>query len=95
MFPYATNIGRRTDIDHTIPYQNGPPAGAPPGGQTAIGNLAPMTRLHHRIKTLGGWQVRQPFPGIHLWRSPHGRHYLVDHTGTQRLNPDAKPNIAS
>ncbi len=27
----------------------------------------------------------QPHPGIHLWRSPHGRHYLVDHTGTHKL----------
>jgi hypothetical protein len=23
-----------------------------------------------------------PEPGLYLWRSPHGRRYLVDHTGT-------------
>ena len=79
-FPFATSKTRRTDIDHTIPHQpNGPP------GQTRIGNLAPLTRRSHRIKTHGRWHVRQPFPGIHIWRSPHGTHYLVDHTGTRRL----------
>ena len=40
---------------------------------------------HHRIKTHGHWQVRQPFPGIYVWRDPHGALYLVDHTGTRRL----------
>jgi len=28
-----------------------------------------------------------PFPGIYLWRDPHGAHYLVDYTGTRRLQP--------
>jgi hypothetical protein len=46
-----------------------------------------MTTGHHRIKTHGGWQVQQPFPGIYLWRDPHGAMYLVDHTGTRRLRP--------
>ncbi len=86
-FPYATNTGRRMDNDHTIAYVH-PDTGGPPGqrpGQTRIGNLGPMTRPHHRIKTHSRWQVKQPYPGIYLWRSPHGRHYLVDHTGTHRL----------
>jgi hypothetical protein len=26
-----------------------------------------------------------PEPGIYLWRSPQGRRYLVDHTGTTAL----------
>ena len=50
-----------------------------------MGNYGPMTIAHHRIKTHGRWQVRQPFPGIYLWRDPHGAHYLVDHTGTRRI----------
>jgi hypothetical protein len=82
-FPYTTNTGRHKDSDHTIPYLH-PDNGGPPG-QTAIGNLGPLTRLPHRIKTHGRWQVRQPFPGIWIWRSPHGRHLLVDNTGTRRL----------
>ena len=44
-----------------------------------------MIGLHHRIKTHGRWQVRQPFPGLYLWRDPYGATYLVDHTGTRRL----------
>ena len=40
-----------------------------------------------------GWQVQQPFPGIYLWRDPHGAHYLVDHTGTRQVpgTPAAPP----
>jgi hypothetical protein len=82
-FPFASSVSRRTDIDHTEPYvpidRGGPP------GQTAVGNLAKLTRRHHRFKTHGRWQVKQPFPGIVIWRSPRGRMFLVDHTGTRRL----------
>ena len=31
------------------------------------------------------WQVQQPFPGIYVWRDPHGAFYLVDCTGTRRI----------
>jgi len=49
-----------------------------------------MTTYHHRVKTHAGWQVRQPFPGIYLWQSPHGSIFLVDHTGTRQSDaPDA------
>ena len=126
VFPYATNTGRRQDLDHTLRYRHqrrdggppdheGPPDDAaapnkdgpppahegppdivtapdqqgPPGGQTRIGNLNKLTRRHHRLKTHGGWQLAQPFPGIWIWRSPHGRHYLVDHTGTTQLGKTA------
>jgi hypothetical protein len=56
-------------------------------GTTALDNLGPLTRYHHRVKTHGGWQVTQPFNGIFLWRAPHGALYLVDHTGTRQLRP--------
>ncbi|MGZ4503197.1 MAG: hypothetical protein ACXVW3_04855, partial [Nocardioidaceae bacterium] len=46
-----------------------------------------LIRLHHRIKTHGLWDVKQPYPGIFVWRDPHGRFYLVDHTGTRSLRP--------
>ena len=48
-----------------------------------------MTRKHHRIKTFGRWKVAQPFPGILIWRSPHGAHYLVDNTGTRPVQQAA------
>jgi hypothetical protein len=76
-FPYASNLSRRMQVDHTVPYDQ--------GGVSGVGNYGPMTTRHHRIKTHGGWQVQQPFAGIYLWRDPHGAHYLVDHTGTRRL----------
>jgi len=56
---------------------------------TGVGNYGPMTTPHHCIKTHAGWQVRQPFPGIYVWRDPHGAHYLVDHTGTRRTGTAA------
>ena len=83
VFPYAANTTRAQQIDHTTPFvpcdYGGPP------GQTRLENLGPMTGFHHRIKTHGRWQVKQPFPGIYLWRDPHGHTYLVDHTGTRPL----------
>jgi hypothetical protein len=101
VFPYATSTRRCGDIDHTVAYtpplsdhatgatpppgDTPPPDTAGPPAQTRIGNLAPMTRFHHRTKTHGRWQVVQPYPGVLVWRSPHGRMYLVDHTGTRRL----------
>jgi hypothetical protein len=83
VFPYAAAVSRRIDVDHTIPYLD-PDDGGPPG-QTRIGNLGPHTRYHHRIKTFSGWQVRQPEPGIWLWRSPHRRIYLINAKGTHPL----------
>ena len=86
-FPFAAATVNQTDgwssmqIDHTVPYPDGP---------SAIGNYGPLTTAHHRIKTHGNWDVAQPFPGIYLWRDPYGAVYLVDHTGTRRLrNTDA------
>ena len=29
--------------------------------------------------------LRQPEPGVYLWRSPHGRIYLVNPSGTHPL----------
>ncbi len=84
-FPYATSTRRTGDIDHTIPFVK-PDDGGPPG-QTAVGKLGPITRFHHRVKTHGHWHVAQPFTGVFVWRTPHGRYLLVDHTGTHRAHP--------
>jgi hypothetical protein len=87
-FPYGTNTDRDTkQIDHTIPWDtNGPP------GQSGIGNYGPMSTPHHRIKTHGRWDVRQPFPGIYIWKDQYGATYLVDHTGTRQLK-DRNDNL--
>ena len=81
-FPYATTAGR-LELDHTKPYL--PPARGGPPGQTGIHNLGPLNRSEHRIKTHGRWQVRQPEPGVWLWRSPHRTLYLVTNAGTHTL----------
>jgi hypothetical protein len=83
VFPYAAGVTRRVDLDHTIPYR--PPDHGGPSGQTAIAKLGPLNRFQHRVRTFGGWAVRQPEPGQWLWRSPHGRIYLVNTTGTHPL----------
>ncbi len=84
IFPFASSTDQNMDADHNEAYDaNGPP------GQTRVGNLGPMVRFHHRIKTFGSWRVRQPFPGIFIWRSPVGEYFLVDHTGTRRLGAEA------
>jgi hypothetical protein len=82
-FPFASSLSRKQQVDHTVPYDE--------GGESGIGNYGPMTRTHHRIKThCDGWQVQQPFPGIYVWRDPHGGIYLVDHTGTRKYGATPK-----
>ena len=81
-FPYAAGA-HRMDLDHTKPYM--PLARGGPPGQTGVSNLGPMSRLEHRIKTHSRWQVRQPEPGVWIWRSPHQNYYLVTNAGTQHL----------
>ena len=83
VFPYGSNTSRRKDADHTIPYLS-PDQGGPPG-QSRLGNLGPLSRFPHRLKTHSRWRLRQPEPGVYLWRSPHGHYWLVDHTGTHPL----------
>ncbi|QGN35213.1 hypothetical protein [Microlunatus sp. Gsoil 973] len=78
-FPWSTVVSRRIDVDHTIPYQKGPP------GQTWLGNLGPLSRTEHRVRTHGGWQVRQPVPGTYVWRSTYGYVLLVNRSGTHAL----------
>ena len=85
-FPFGSSTSSALDVDHTVPYDSGGPP-----EQSRIGNYGPLSRQHHRVKTHGGWQVQQPFPGIYVWRDPHGGHYLVDHTGTRRVERPTAP----
>ena len=81
-FPYTPRSATRdgVDYDHAIPYDDtGPP------GQTGPHNSGPLRRSHHRTKTHSGLTTRVVGPGRHLWRTPHGQAFLVDHTGTTRL----------
>ncbi len=84
VFPFGSNRSRGKDRDHTQRYV--PPDRGGPPGQTRIGNLGPMGRYAHRVKTHGrGWRHYQPVPGVFLWRTPHGYWFRTDCIGTHRL----------
>lgn len=88
VFPFSprTATRDRVDFDDPTPYVPSDRGGAP--GQTGAHNSGPLRRRHHRWKTHGGYRCRQAGPGRHLWQSPHGLDYLVDHTGTRALSPE-------
>jgi hypothetical protein len=85
VFPWCNRPARSCDLDHIDPYvpldQGGPP------NQTSTLNLAPLCRLHHRMKTHGGWTYTMVEHGVFLWRSPHGHTWLRDRSGTTDLTP--------
>ena len=87
-FPHghAGSTSSHTQLDHERPWSR-----EPGGGRTEVDNLAPLHTFHHRLKTHGGWDVREPYPGIHLWRDPHGQVYLRDATGTRQLGRTQRP----
>ena len=87
VFPYGATPSRSCDLDHTVPYADD---GGP--GQTRWGNLGPLSRFTHRVKTHGGWHLTQPEPGIFHWSSPAGYQYLVTAQGTIRIaSPPLRP----
>lgn len=89
VFPYSPRTATRdqVDFDHSTSYDtHGPP------GQTGPHNSGPLRRRHHRWKTHGGYRCRTVGPGRHLWQTPHGLSFLVDHTGTHRLD-DAQADL--
>jgi len=83
--PWCQRPDSVCDLDHIVPYvpmdRGGPP------GQTNPLNLALLCRLHHRMKTFGGWTYVMIAPGVYWWRSPLGHTYLRDRTGSTDLTP--------
>ncbi|WP_183097994.1 HNH endonuclease signature motif containing protein [Nocardioides pelophilus] len=77
--PHCNRRAERCDLDHAHPHAA--------GGSTCPCNLVPLCRRHHRAKTFGYWRYVIVQPGTYLWSSPHGQHWLVDHTGTRVLDP--------
>jgi hypothetical protein len=68
-FPGCRRPARRTDLDHTVPYDQ--------GGATCECNLAPLCRRHHLAKQTCGWRLTQDRPGVMTWRTPGGRAYTT------------------
>ncbi|MDP9821133.1 hypothetical protein J2S59_000942 [Nocardioides massiliensis] len=71
VFPGCTTTARACDADHIDPYvpldEGGPP------GQTHLGNLAPLCRSHHRLKTHMGWTYQRRTDGTYEWFDRWGR----------------------
>ena len=95
--PGCTVPARKADLDHTIEYHRQP--GAPPDqplGRTDADNLGPLCHRHHRLKTDGGFRLRQIQPGLFEWITPTGHRYLTrpgtGHTHDATSDPyDAPP----
>jgi hypothetical protein len=60
-----------TDLDHTIPWPDGP---------TDQCNLAPRCRTHHRAKQAPDWKAEQSAPGVTRWTLPSGRTHITTPT---------------
>ncbi|WP_255733793.1 HNH endonuclease signature motif containing protein, partial [Cellulomonas sp. ACRRI] len=95
--PGCTVPARNADLDHTIEYH--PQPGDPPDqplGRTDANNLGPLCHRHHRLKTDGGFRLRQIAPGLFEWITPAGHRYLTrpgtGHTHDATTDPyDAPP----
>jgi hypothetical protein len=66
-FPCCSHPATRSDFEHAVPYHQ--------GGQTCACNAGARSRRCHRVKQTPGWEVTQPLPGWHQWRTPTGRTY--------------------
>ena len=68
VFPGCRRDSRGCDLDHITAYlpieDGGPP------GQTHPGNLAPLCRTHHRMKTFTTWDYKRLDDGTYVWTSP-------------------------
>lgn len=76
VFPYSTNLSRGMDINHTDPYRVG---GA---RQTGLHNAGPLGRAEHRFVTHGRISMRQPGPGVYVFKTMYGRVLITNPTGT-------------
>ena len=81
VFPHASRVSRNVDIDHPHPYDAD---GAP--DQTNSHDGQPLSRTAHRAKTHLGYRCTRLPTGETLWRTPHGRHRIVDHLGTRVID---------
>jgi hypothetical protein len=85
VFPYCEHPAETCDLDHIDEWDDNGPK-----DQTRTSNLAPLCRLHHRMKTFTAWRYHQGLPGLYYWTSPVGDTYIVDRDGTE-----ARPRITS
>jgi hypothetical protein len=70
MFPGCTRSAWRSDLDHRVPWPDGP---------TTATNLNCLCRRHHRAKDHAGWRLHLPKPGWLRWISPLGHSRTIKH----------------
>ena len=75
--PGCDKPATQCDLDHTIPYPNGP---------THAGNLKCLCRRCHILKTFWGWRDRQLADGTVIWALP-GQQTYVTTPGSALLFP--------
>jgi hypothetical protein len=75
VFPGCGRDSRRCDLDHITEYL--PMEDGGPPGQTSPGNLAPLCRAHHRVKTHSAWHYKRLDGGSYAWTAPTGHQYTV------------------
>ncbi len=69
--PGCSTPAHACDLGHTVEF-NGPDQGT-----TSAGNLGPLCRRDHRLKTEGGHRLAQISPGEYVWISAAGLRYRV------------------
>jgi hypothetical protein len=93
--PGCSVPAHRCDLDHTTEYHGTPANGATTPGTTSATNIGPLSRRCHRLKTDGGFTLRQVAPGIFEWHTPAGLTYRVTpghHGHTERIDTNRRPN---
>jgi hypothetical protein len=86
-FPVCNRDARYTDIDHTVPWEE--------GGRTVPENLACLCRGHHTLKHHCGWKVKQTSPGILECTSQLGRVVSDAAPPGPRFEPEPPPDHQS
>jgi hypothetical protein len=96
----------RCELDHTEEFHPRPgtapgdtddpnapdaPDGTPPG-RTDADNLGPVCHRHHRLKTDGGFRLRQIEAGLFEWITPTGHRYLTRPGTGQNHDATADPH---
>ncbi len=93
VFPGCHRDSRACDLDHITPYvptdEGGPP------GQTRAGNLAPLCRTHHRVKTHTAWDYKRRDDGGYAWTSPTGHQYETAPADRRPPATDRSPSPAT
>jgi hypothetical protein len=65
-FPGCGRAADKCDVDHVIAW---------PAGATHPGNLQPLCREHHLLKTFCGWTPQLASDGRVTWTAPTGHSY--------------------